>query len=108
LKRGLEVNPEYEPILMYLGNIASVQNNTQEAVMYYEKLISINRKYFEAYVELSKLLVEKDMLEARSILRACLTINPHYKPAIEALADTYRETDPDIAKKYDELAVTIK
>jgi hypothetical protein len=108
LKKGLEVNPDCEPILMYLGNIASVRDNADEAIMYYEKLIEINRKYFEAYVELSKLLVEKDIRKARTVLRTCLTINPHYIPAIKALADTYRKSSPEIAKKYDELAGTIK
>jgi hypothetical protein len=34
-------------------------------------------------------------------------MNPRYKPAIVALADTYRESDPEIAKKYDELANSV-
>jgi hypothetical protein len=34
-------------------------------------------------------------------------MSPRYKPAIIALAETYRSSDPDIAKKYDELANTI-
>ncbi len=108
LKKGLEINPECEPILMYLGNISRDHNNTEEAVDYYKKLIGINRKYFEAYIELAKLLAGEDMKEARSLLRQCLTINPRYKPAISALADTYRETDPEVAEKYDELLKTIE
>jgi tetratricopeptide (TPR) repeat protein len=107
LKRGLEINPGFEPLLMYQGNIAGVNNRAEEAIMYYERLIEVNRKYFEAYVALSGLLVESDLMRARSLLRSCLTINPHYKPAIIALADTYRDTNPDIAKKYDELASLI-
>jgi tetratricopeptide (TPR) repeat protein len=108
LKRGLEINPDFEPILMYLGNIAKSQNKTDEAIMYYERLIEANRKYFEAYVGLSELLVDRDIMKARSLLRTCLTMSPRYKPAIVALADTYRNSNPDIAKKYDELANTIK
>jgi tetratricopeptide (TPR) repeat protein len=104
LKRGLEINPGFELLLMYMGNIAKVNCRTEDAIMYYERLIEVNRKYFEAYVALSGLLVESDIVRARSLLRSCLTINPHYKPAIIALADTYRDTNPDIAKKYDELA----
>jgi hypothetical protein len=42
------------------------------------------------------------------LLKECLRINPGYKPAILVLADTYRETDPGIAKKYDEMATNIK
>ena len=108
LKKGLEINPECEPILMYLGNIARAQNRSDDAIRYYEKVISVNRKYFEAYVALSQLLYEGELQRARSLLRTCLTINPGYKPAIVALADTYRKTDPGIARKYDELANSIK
>jgi tetratricopeptide (TPR) repeat protein len=108
LERGLEINPDFEPILMYMGNIARSQNKADEAIRYYEKLIEADRKYFEAYVGLSELLVGRDIIRARTLLRTCLTMSPRYKPAIVALADTYRNSDPDIAKKYDDLANTIK
>ena len=103
LKAGLILNPDFEPILMYLGNIAKSQNKEDEAIGYYERLIGINRKYFEAYVELAELFAEKEIFKAREFLRQCLIINPGYKPAISALAESYRKSDPDIAKKYDEL-----
>lgn len=108
LKVGLEINPEFEPILMYLGNIARSEKRNDEAVMYYERLINTDRKYFEAYVALSGLVGSTDIIRARKLLRTCLTINPGYKPAITALADTYRSTDPEIAAKYDELAESVK
>jgi len=53
-------------------------------------------------------LMDKDVKKAREILTACLNLNPRYKPAIIALADTFRNSDPDIAKKYDDLANTIR
>lgn len=108
LKKGLEINPDFEPILMYLGNIARFQKKDDEAVLYYERVIEANRKYFEAYVVLSELLAGRDIKRARGLLRECLVLNPRYKPAISALADTYRETDPGVAEKYDELLKTIK
>ena len=108
LKMGLEINPDFEPILMYLGNIAKSQNNADEAIRYYERLIGANRKYFEAYVALSELLADSDVIRARALLRTCLTMNSRYKPAIIALADTYRTSNPDIARKYDELANSIE
>jgi len=107
LKKGLELNPDFEPILMYLGNISRVNNRTEEAVSYYERVIGANRKYFEAYVSLAELIGENDLMRARSLLRTCLIMSPRFKPAISALADTYRKTNPDIAKKYDDLAGTI-
>jgi tetratricopeptide (TPR) repeat protein len=108
LKRGLEINPDFELILMYLGNIARSQQRRDEAISYYQRVIEADKKYFEAYVGISELLMDKDVKKAREILTACLNLNPRYKPAIIALADTFRNSDPDIAKKYDELAKTIK
>ena len=108
LKEGLRLNPGSEPILMYLGNIAKSEKRNNEAMRYYEKLISLNRKYFEAYVKLAELTAGSDMLKARDLLRRCLILNPAYKPAIITLAGTYRNSDRDIAAKYDELAKSIK
>jgi len=108
LKGGLELNPDFEPILMYLGNIARSENKMNEAISYYEKVIRVNRKYFEAYVSMAELLIGNDVDRSRTLLRTCLKMNPKYKPAIIAMADTYRNSNPDIAKKYDELAETIK
>ena len=108
LQAALKINPGYEPVLMYLGNIAVSQNNSGEAIRYYETLISYNRKYFEAYIGLSKLMLDKDVVKARTLLKTCLTLNPRYKPAILALADSYRKSDPEVAKKYDDLANTYK
>jgi tetratricopeptide (TPR) repeat protein len=108
LKAGLRINPDFQPILMYLGNIAMSQNRPDDAIGYYEKVIKADRKYFEGYVNLAGLLAEKDMKKARDLLRTCLTMNPSFKPAVIALADTYRTSDPDIAKKYDDLANRLK
>ena len=108
LKKGLELNPDFEPILMYLGNIARTQKRTDEAIGYYKRVIKVNRKYFEAYVGLSELLKDRDVKMARALLKTCLKMSPRYKSAIIALAETYRNSNPDIARKYDELASTIK
>jgi tetratricopeptide (TPR) repeat protein len=108
LKKCLEINPDFDLGLMYLGNIAAAKSDTTGAAAYYEKVISVNRKYFEAYVELSKLTVNSDIIKARGLLRICLNINSQFKPAIIALADTYRISNPALAKKYDELAKKVK
>jgi hypothetical protein len=108
LKAGLKINPDFEPILMYLGNIAAFRKDSLNALDYYERVIRVNRKYFQAYVESAKLVYENDVDKARGLLRECLRINPKFKPAITGLADTYRKTDPEVAKKYDEMAETIK
>ncbi|MCX6334489.1 MAG: tetratricopeptide repeat protein [Bacteroidia bacterium] len=108
LKVGLEVNPDFEPILMYLGNIAAFRKESGQALEYYAKVIKANRKYFQAYVESAKLMVDMDADKARELLKECLSLNPKYKPAITGMADTYRNTDPEMAEKYDKIAATIK
>ncbi len=108
LKECLIINPEFEPALMYMGNIAKAENRPDDASDYYKKLININRKYKDAYVELAEIMAKTDVLEARQLLRDCLTIDPSYKPAIRTLADTYRESDPGIAEKYDMLIETLE
>jgi tetratricopeptide (TPR) repeat protein len=107
LKKSLEINPDFELSLMYLGNISRSQNKTDDAIGYYEKVIKADRKYFEAYVAMAELLTDRDIIRSRELLRDCLKMNPGYKPAIVALGDTYRISNPDIARKYDELAKSI-
>ena len=92
---------------MYLGNISVATKDTASAVKYFEELINVNRKYFNAYVELAKLNEGMDVQKARQLLRRCLYINPDFKPAIKALADTYRKSDPGVAEKYDKLVNSI-
>jgi tetratricopeptide (TPR) repeat protein len=108
LVTGLDVNPVCEPILMYSGMVAVEDKDCARAEMYFEKLLKENRKYYDAYTGLADILKEKDVLKARELLRDCLRINPRYVPAIEALADSYRKRSPEVAKKYDELANSIK
>ncbi len=108
LKKAIRINPDFEPALMYLGNIAKSNSRSVEAVMYYERVLKANRKYSEAYVGLAQLISGSDVNRARSLLKTCLTLNPSYRPAIIAMADTYRSSDPDVARKYDELANKIK
>lgn len=85
LNECLRINDSFEPALMYLGNIAVFEGKREEAMSYYGRLISVNRKYFEAYVKLAELTGEEDVQEAKAILRRCLKVNPSYQPAIEAL-----------------------
>jgi tetratricopeptide (TPR) repeat protein len=108
LMKSLKINPDFDLSWMYLGNIAAFRGKVREAEQYYEKVISLNRKYFEAYVELSKLVGTSDVNKARNILRSCLEVNSSYKPAIIALADTYRVSDPEMAKKIEDVANKIK
>ncbi len=106
LKKGLEINPECELILMFQANILAEMGDQDGAADLYQKLIGINRKYFDAYPALAKILVrQKKEKKARELLKSCLTMNPGFKPAIVGLADSYRISDPEVAKKYDELAL---
>lgn len=108
LEQCLTINPDFEKALMLLGDQAIKSNEKQKACGYYERTIRANRKYYPAYPKLAKIIAETDVIKARRILKSCLNLNSKYKPAIEALADTYRGTEPGIARKYDELIIKIK
>ncbi|MCK9412771.1 MAG: hypothetical protein M0Q53_10745 [Prolixibacteraceae bacterium] len=105
LQKGLEINPENEQILMFQANIHAENGEKEKAAVLYKQVIGLNRKYFEAYPPLAKILTgEGKLKEARALLKSCLTMNPGFKAAYAGLADCYRVSDPDVAKKYDELA----
>jgi tetratricopeptide (TPR) repeat protein len=108
LRECLRLNPGSDLALMFLGDMASAQGRAEEAKGYYEKVISVNRKYPDAYIRLAKLVAADDVIKARGILRNCIEISPGNVEAINSLAGTYAESDPEIARKYYELAKTIK
>lgn len=108
LARCLEINPDYEKALVMLGDVALKKKEIQKAVVFYERTIQANRKYYIAYTKLARIYAETNVLEARKILKDCLKLNAKYRPALEVLADTYRESDPAIARKYDELIIKLK
>ena len=105
LKKGLEINPGSEDILMFLANIYAGEGDSSRAEDLYGELIKVNRKYFDAYPALAKIWIgKKEYKKARVLLKQCLVMNPDFVDAILGLADSYRSTDPVIAKKYDDLA----
>ncbi|MGQ8337140.1 hypothetical protein ACUNWD_11375 [Sunxiuqinia sp. A32] len=106
--QALQVNPTYEPALKLAGTIEFENGNVQFAKDYFEKLIVVNKKYFSAYVELAKIYFPENPNKARDLLKSALKINPRYRPAIEALAETYQETHPEIVDKYREYLNTIR
>ena len=105
LQRGLEINPESETLLMFQANLLLEKGETPAAVDLYQKLIRLNPKSFDAYIALAKIWTNQEAYpKARELLKSCLVIHPAFKAAIIGLADTYRKTNPGMARKYDELA----
>jgi tetratricopeptide (TPR) repeat protein len=108
LTKCLEINPGYEKALILLGDEALKKGDVQKAAGFYERAIQANRKYYAAYPKLAGIDAETNVLKARKVLKDCLKLNSRYKPALEALANTYRKSDPEIARKYDELIMKLK
>jgi tetratricopeptide (TPR) repeat protein len=107
-RQSLKVNPEFEPALMMLAGQAQIDHDYVLAAGYYKKTIRANRKYLDAYVQLAGLYAETNVKMARKVLKDCLNVKSRYKPALKALADTYRKSQPDVARKYDQLINSIK
>jgi tetratricopeptide (TPR) repeat protein len=108
LKKCLEINPDYEKALTLLGDLSIKNKDTLTATGFYEKAIRSNRKYFSTYIRLSDIWSETNANKARKVLKDCLKLNSRYKPALSALAETYRKTAPEMARKYDELINKLK
>lgn len=108
LEKSLEINPDFELALLMLGDLAMKKDEREKAAGYFRKVIDINRKYFEAYVKLASTFPETRMEESRKVLKECLKYNPKYQPALKALAESYRGTDPEAARKYKRILERIK
>lgn len=108
LTKCLEINPDYEKALVLLGDEALKSGDLQKAAVFYEKTVQANRKYYRVYPKLATIYTETNVSKARKVLKDCLRLNSKYKPALEALADTYRKSDPEIARKYDEILNKLK
>ncbi|MDP2337986.1 MAG: tetratricopeptide repeat protein [Bacteroidota bacterium] len=108
LKSCLEINPEYVQALVLMGDLALKQKTIGKAAGFYEKAIQVNRKYFGVYPKLAGIYAETNVAKARKVLRDCLKLNARYIPALEAMAETYRETAPEMAGKYDKLINKLK
>jgi len=108
LQKCLEINPEYEKALVLTGDLELKKSNTENAANYYLRTIQANRKYLSAYPKLAGVYTETNVSKARKVLRDCLKIDSKYKPALQAMAESYRKTDPGIARKYDELITKLK
>lgn len=108
LNQCLQTNPGFEKALILLGDIAMKKNDAKAAAGFYSRTVKANRKYYAAYLKLASVYSETDRAKARKILKDCLRMNNGYKPALVALANTYRESNPEIARKYDEIIKKLK
>ena len=98
LKTSLEINPEFEPALMMMGAQALFENNNIKAASCFRKVIAVNRKYFDAYVQLSAIYTNSNVDLARKLLNDCLKINSRFQPAIRALANLNKRSTLRVAK----------
>lgn len=103
LQECLRINPYYEPALILSGDWALIGKDPQKAAGFYEETLQANSKQLSVYPKLAAVYALTDVVKARKILRACLKIDPKYKPALRTLADTYRKTDPEKAQQIDKL-----
>lgn len=108
LSKCLKINPYYEKALVLSGDLAVKRHDFEKAAVWYERTLQVNRKYFGVYPKLAEVYAETNVDRARKVLNTCLKLNPAYKPAIRMLADTYRESDPEMARKYDERMKKLK
>ena len=108
IRKCLEMNPDFEMALILAGDLAVKNNDKEKAATFFRKAIEVNRKYLGAYIKLAGIYSETNIDQARKVLKDCLKYNSRYKPALRALADTYRKSMPEVAEKYDKIINAIK
>ena len=65
-----------------------MRRERSEAQGWFEKAISADGQFTEAYVNLAKLLIgQKKNIEAESLLIKSISLNPHYAEALAVLAN---------------------
>ena len=108
LEKSIGINPGHEQALALAGDLALKRRDTATAADYYKKAIDANRKYLSVYPKLAGIYAETNVDAARKLLHDCLKLNARYKPALKLLAETYRETDPEKANKYEKMINKLK
>lgn len=109
LVKLLEIYPGNEWAFDLLGEIHFEEGDLEGAVHIWKKNLNYNYKFYHSYINLSKAYMKKGMDdEARSVLFACLRINPFYKPVLKAIGNWYKQHEKiDVARKYLDKAAKI-
>lgn len=82
LERLLSIYPNNEWAMDMKGEICMKQRNVDEAIALFQTIIQHNPKFYHAYISLAKAFISTGHNdEAIQHLKACLRINPFYKPA---------------------------
>lgn len=105
VKQALEKEPNNVDLVFNLGVISSNSNQLDEAVTYYKKAISIDPKYFNAYLNLSEVMLRTDekFVEEMNSLGTSEKDNKRY-----AVIKAEREKNFQAVLPYLEKAVELK
>ena len=82
---NIKANENQDQSLKMLGDIYRKERNTDEAILYYKKAISVNSDYYKAYYSLATLYMNTNPNESKSYLKKVISIKPDYSKAYETL-----------------------
>ncbi len=86
-KRGLDEAPKYIAILNNLGNLKGFLNQNKDAILYFEKILTINNKLIEPYYNLAiNYEALGDFNKSIECLKKILELNPKFTSADRSLS----------------------
>ena len=85
LLMNIKVDENQDQSLKMLGDIYRKERNTEEAIAYYKKAITVNSNYYKAYYSLATLYMNTNPDESKTYLKNVISIKPDYPKAYETL-----------------------
>ena len=82
----MSINPNNVNALLKLGDMCQSNKNFNDAIVFYEKIISVDPKNYIVLNNKAKALFELNKKEAIKNYEQALLINPNYSDAINNLA----------------------
>lgn len=99
-KKALEYENDSPLILMDIGNSYSAMRQFDEAKKYYDKVLTIDPDFAQAYYNIAKLQIDEtgaSNVQTMSYLKKCVDIDPSFVPAYINMAELKKEQN-----KFDE------
>lgn len=102
-ERALQIQPDYAPLLVRVGESLLNQGRVEEARVKFQKATQDHARCSHAYLDLAQIAFAENRLEeSRNLLERALNVNPKHHEARNLLATIYRlQKQPSIQRVAD-------
>ena len=108
IKKILAIKPSCIEAYMLLGDMAYENKNSDNAISFYRKVVKIDKKYFQAWLNLGVCYKNKNLLaSAQKAVIQGIKLNPYISHGYEVFAEImFRKGD--IKKSFQAIEIAIK